>query len=135
MSSVPVKISPAPSSPEDWEYNEATGLYHNRLTNAVAEEPDTDVPAVGTISASAEEEDGFTVSEQQYRAGVRLAISGRSGLVKRCPVCKRRRLLIVPKDGATFLTCAGKLATHDVFSEEGEAGSDEDACDFERKVP
>lgn len=120
----------AQSNPEShgvWEYVPATGLYRNRATGAVAEEPDTDIPAAGTISVSAEEE-GVTVPEDQFRLGVRLAISGRSGLIRRCPVCRRRRLLLIPRDGATFLSCAGNFAT----AAAGEAV--EGACDFEREL-
>lgn len=143
MSSISTKL-PSPfsaGSPDDWEYVAERGKYRNRFTGQFAEEPDSDIPAFGTLSVAAEEEEGFTISEAQYRAGVRLAISERSGLVRRCPTCRRRRLLVVPKEGAKFLTCAGNFVYDDADVErEGSVTSSDsvvssaDACDFERKV-
>lgn len=130
--------------PSVWEYDYEQGKYLNKLTGEVADEPDTDIPTVGTLRVADEEEEGFTVSEMQYRAGVRLAISESSGLVRRCPICKRRRLLLVPKEGSVFLTCGGKktsLQSTDLTSDSENndeyvtvnRSSVEDACNFERR--
>lgn len=140
MSSIFMKSSSplSASSSDDWEYVVDRGKYRNRFTGQFAEEPDSDIPAFGTLSVAAEEEEGFTISESQYRAGVRLAISERSGLVRRCPTCHRRRLLLVPKDKAIFLTCAGNFL-HDRQDPDGNETSEtgttaDNTCDFERKV-
>lgn len=143
MSSISTKL-PSPfsaGSPNDWEYIAERGKYRNRFTGQFAEEPASDIPDFGTLSVAAEEEEGFTISESQYRAGVRLAISERSGLVRRCPTCCRRRLLIFPKEGAKFLTCAGNFVydngavqSADSVATSDSATSNADVCDFERKV-
>lgn len=110
-----------PNAAGNWVYDSDRGKYLNTVTGEIADEPDTDIPAAGTLSVSGEEEEGFTLSGTQHGMGIRLAISAKSGLIRRCPNCNRRRLLLVPKEGATFLVCA-------------DAMDDTGACDFYRKV-
>ena len=110
-----------PNAAGNWVYDNDRGKYLNTFTGELADEPDTDIPGAGTLVVSDEEEAGFTVSDTQYSAGIRLAVSAKSGLVRRCPNCGKRRLLIVPKDGHKFLVCADAL-------------NEGDGCDFYRKM-
>jgi hypothetical protein len=106
----------------NWVFDPERGRYLNTVTGEYADEPQTDVPDVANLDDALEwEEDGFTLTETQFRQGMRLAVSERSGLVRRCPECGKRRLLLLPKDGKLFLVC-------------GDALNDEPACDFHRAV-
>lgn len=104
---------------DNWLYDIFTGLYTNRLTGEITDQPSTIYDTNGIPIRDAELDEGpeYTLTFAQFNQGMRLLIESETGKIAICSWCSKRQLLTtaLDEDRVRHIVCADAKCAYNIF--------------------